>query len=50
MCEQFDVQSTDELGLGEAPAAVCAAGALLAYLHETQKCDLGHIRRLELLG
>ena len=50
VCEQFDVQSTDELGLGEAPAAVCAAGALLAYLHETQKCDLGHIRRLELLG
>ena len=49
VCEQFDVQSTDELGLGEAPA-VCAAGALLAYLHETQKCDLGHIRRLELLG
>ena len=40
----------NELGLGEAPAAVCAAGALLAYLHETQKCDLGHIRRLELLG
>lgn len=50
VCEQFGVQSTDELGLGEAPAAVCAAGALLAYLHETQKCDLGHIRRLELLG
>ena len=37
VCEQFGVQSTDELGLGEAPAAVCAAGALLAYLHETQK-------------
>ena len=50
VCEQFGVQSTDALGLGEAPAAVCAAGALLAYLHETQKCDLGHIRRLELLG
>ena len=50
VCEQFGVQSTDALGLGEAQAAVCAAGALLAYLHETQKCDLGHIRRLELLG
>ena len=50
VCEQFDVQSTDELGLGEAPAAVCAAGALLAYLHETQKCDLGHIRRQQDAG
>ena len=32
------------------PAVFLALGALLSYLHETQKCDLGHIRRLELLG
>ena len=27
-----------------------AAGALLSYLNETQKCELGHIRRLERFG
>ena len=43
VCEQFKAQSVDELGLGESPAAVSAAGALLAYLKETQKFDLSHI-------
>jgi DNA mismatch repair protein MutS len=43
VCEQFRAQSVDELGLGESPAAVSAAGALLAYLKETQKFDLSHI-------
>ena len=50
VCEQFGAPDTDALGLGSAPAAVCASGALLAYIQETQKCDLGHIRRLELFG
>ena len=47
LCEQFGCADLDELGLGDAPGAVCAAGALIAYIRETQKFDLGHIRRLE---
>ena len=46
ICEQFSVASLDELGLSECPAAVCAAGALLSYIHETQKTDLSHINAL----
>lgn len=38
----------DGLGAGE-EAAVQAAGALLSYLYETQKTDLGHISPLYLL-
>ena len=50
LCAQFDAPDIDALGMGERPAAVCAAGALLAYLQETQKCDLGHLKRPELYG
>ncbi len=50
LCEQFDASDIDQLGMGEAPGAVCAAGALLGYLQETQKCDLGHLRQPELYG
>ncbi len=50
LCEQFDAPDIDQLGMGEAPGAVCAAGALLGYLQETQKCDLGHLRQPELYG
>ncbi len=50
LCEQFDASDIDALGMGEAPGAVCAAGALLGYLQETQKCDLGHLRQPELYG
>ena len=46
ICEQFSVPDLDELGLGENSAAVCAAGALLSYIHETQKTDLSHINSL----
>ncbi|MBQ8216418.1 MAG: DNA mismatch repair protein MutS [Oscillospiraceae bacterium] len=49
LCEQFGYRDADESGLGESPAAVSAAGALLAYLRETQKFDLSHINRLELV-
>ena len=48
VCEQFGVQSTDALGLGEAPAAVCAAGALLAYLLAVARAEdatLAHGKR-----
>ena len=50
VCAQFSVESVDALGLEEEQAAVCAAGALLAYLEETQKFDLSHISALELAG
>ena len=47
LCEQFGFADVDEAGLGEQPGAVCAAGALLAYLRRTQKFDLSHIRSLD---
>ena len=48
VCRQFGYRDIDEAGLGEQPAAVCAAGALLAYIEETQKCDMSHIRRMDI--
>ena len=50
LCRQFGYDDIDASGLGEAPAAVCAVGALLNYLVETQKFDLGHINRLDLFA
>ena len=47
LCEQFGFKDVDDCGLGEQPAAVCAAGALLGYIAETQKFDLSHINRLD---
>ena len=47
ICEQFSVSSLDEVGLGDSPAGVCAAGGLLSYIKETQKCELAHIRTLD---
>ena len=47
LCEQFGFRDVDESGLGEGPAAIGAAGALLGYLQATQKFDLHHIRRLD---
>ncbi len=48
LCEQFGAQDVDELGLGGSSAVVKAAGALLAYIQETQKCDLSNINALDL--
>ena len=48
VCEQFGLSSVDEAGLGEMPAAVSTAGALLRYISETQKTDMAHIRRIDL--
>ena len=50
VCEQFHAASIDALGLDGETAAVGAAGALLAYLEETQKFDLSHISALEVMG
>ncbi len=47
MCSQFGFSDVDESGLGCEGGAVCAVGALLSYIEETQKFDLGHINRLD---
>ncbi|MCC8090356.1 MAG: DNA mismatch repair protein MutS [Oscillospiraceae bacterium] len=50
LLKQFSAVSLAALGLDGENAAVRAAGALLAYFEETQKFDLRHISRLELMG
>ena len=50
VCEQFDLPDLDRAGLGEMPAAVCAAGALLQYIDETQKLDMAHIREIDVFS
>ena len=47
VCEQFNTNSLDSLGLGDDSAAVCAVGGLLAYMRETQKTELQHINTLD---
>jgi DNA mismatch repair protein MutS len=41
---QLRVHSLHGFGLDDHPAAVCAAGALVQYLKDTQKADLAHVR------
>ena len=47
LCEQFGFSDVDEAGLQDGSDAICACGALLEYLKETQKFDLSHINRLD---
>ncbi len=47
LCQQFGFKDVDDCGLGDQSAAVCAAGALLGYIDQTQKFDLSHINRLD---
>ena len=42
----FHVQTFDGFGIEEGSPGLLAAGALLAYLQETQKTDLKHIARM----
>ncbi|MBE2266920.1 MAG: DNA mismatch repair protein MutS [Anaerolinea sp.] len=42
----FGVKTLDGFGLGDLPYAVCAAGATLHYLHETQRGKLAQITTL----
>ena len=46
LTEQFRVHSLDGFGLEGRPQAVCAAGALLHYLKETQQGSLAHLDRV----
>ncbi len=41
--DHFHVASMEGLGVEDFPNGICAAGALLSYLLETQKTDLSHI-------
>ncbi|MCM1149931.1 MAG: DNA mismatch repair protein MutS, partial [Butyricicoccus sp.] len=52
LCRHFDVPDVTALGFAgpEAGCAVRAAGALLGYIEKTQKFDLSHINRLEVLS
>src|SRR5919198_4850745 len=43
---QMQAQTLQGFGLEGRHAAVCAAGALVQYLRETQKADLAHVRDL----
>ena len=45
----FKVANLDGFGISHLPMALRAAGALLAYLDDTQKCDLAHITQLRAL-
>src|SRR5690606_9933431 len=45
----FRTRTLDGFGLAELPAATAAAGAVIAYLQETQLAALPHIRGIELL-
>ena len=45
---QFKVGSIDGLGIDEHEDMLLSAGALLQYLHETQKNSLDHINRIDL--
>ena len=47
VCEQFGFKDVDESSLGDSPAAICAAGALLQYILDTQKFDIRHINRMD---
>ena len=51
ICEEqlkkhFQASSLEALGLADYPAGAVAAGALLGYLHETQKISLSHLTKI----
>jgi DNA mismatch repair protein MutS len=44
LCEQMQTESLHAFGLESHAAAVCAAGALVHYLRDTQRVALAHVR------
>ena len=48
LCDQLQVHDLAGFGCHEMPAVICAAGALLQYIHDTQKTALPHIHTLTL--
>lgn len=47
LCQQFNTQDLHGFGCSQLTAAIAAAGCLLQYAKETQRCELLHIRRLQ---
>lgn len=50
LLEHFKVQSLEVYSCDDMEYGICAAGALLAYLTETQKSALGHINFIKVLS
>ncbi len=50
LTDHFKTTSLAGFGCQSMPAGICAAGALLAYIQETQKTDLSYIRRISTLN
>lgn len=48
LCRHFQVNSLEGMGIEENSIGVIAAGCVMQYLEETQKCSLAHISRLQL--
>ncbi|MDP3718370.1 MAG: DNA mismatch repair protein MutS [Acidobacteriota bacterium] len=48
LIEQLRVGGLEGFGLERRQAAVCAGGALVRYLRDTQKADLAHVRSVRL--
>ncbi len=48
--EHFQVSNLDGFGCRNMESGICAAGALLAYIQETQKTDLSFIKQLKPLS
>ncbi len=46
LCQQFAVQHLSGLGIEPLPLAIRAAGALLQYVHETQRAHVPHIQTI----
>jgi len=46
LLEHFDTSSLDGFGCEECGISLCAAGAIISYLQETQKTTLSHISRV----
>lgn len=47
LCRHFSVAGIEGLGLGDYSIGVTAAGLVMQYLEETQKCSLAHISRIK---
>ena len=46
LTQHFSVRSLEGFGCEEQPLAIAAAGALLAYVHETQQNSMAHVQGL----
>lgn len=47
LCRHFHVKTLEGMGIEEYSLGVIAAGCVMQYLEETQKCSLAHISRLQ---